>query len=65
MEKLPPAFIKIYNEMISLRDNGFCPFCKELVDPHSFKDELSKKEFKISGLCGRCQGDFFTEETND
>lgn len=36
-----------------------CPFCGQEIDINSFKDELSLKEFKISGLCQECQDDFF------
>lgn len=36
-----------------------CPFCgKDMTNP-SFRDELSLKEFKISGICQRCQDEFF------
>lgn len=36
-----------------------CPFCGRPVDTSSFKDDLSIKEFKISGLCQNCQDYFF------
>jgi len=42
--------------------NGACPFCGKSVDPTSFKDELSRREFKISGLCQPCQDGFFDKE---
>lgn len=38
---------------------GLCPFCNKTIDPADFKNELSKKEFTISGLCQACQDDFF------
>ncbi len=41
------------------RNEGLCPFCSKKVDPNSFKDELSKKELKISGLCQECQDKTF------
>jgi len=37
--------------------NNTCVSCKEIAS--SFKDELSKKEYTISGLCQRCQDDVF------
>jgi len=40
-------------------ENGKCPFCCLLVDEADFKDELSKKEFKLSGMCSSCQDKFF------
>ena len=40
-------------------EQGRCPFCKEVIDTATFTDELSKKWFEISGLCQKCQDDFF------
>ena len=36
-----------------------CPFCGKEVSEDDFRDELSRKEFRISGLCQSCQDDFF------
>ena len=36
-----------------------CPFCGHEVDVSSFRDDLSVKEFHISGLCQRCQDEVF------
>lgn len=37
--------------------NSICPACKgKAVE---FKDETSKKEHSISGLCQKCQDDIF------
>ena len=36
-----------------------CPFCGHKVDVSSFRDDLSVKEFHISGLCQRCQDEVF------
>lgn len=40
-------------------ENKKCPFCG--CDPieKGFRDELSKREFEISGLCQDCQDDTF------
>lgn len=32
---------------------GLCTWCKKPLTP--FKDELSRKEYKISGMCQACQ----------
>jgi len=37
-----------------------CVMCPEEVDLDSFKDELSLKEFHISGMCQTCQDKFFS-----
>lgn len=40
---------------VKLVEQGKCPICKTVVNEQSFRDELSKREFKISGLCQMCQ----------
>lgn len=46
-------------QMFDNAAHGFCPFCGKPVSADSFRDELSRKEFSISGLCQVCQDDFF------
>ena len=38
---------------------GKCPFCGKTVKMEEFDDELSKREFKLSGLCQSCQNKTF------
>lgn len=38
---------------------GFCPFCGNPVSDEDFRDEISRKEFEISGLCQKCQDKTF------
>lgn len=38
---------------------GKCPFCDQVVKQEDFRDDLSRKEFKISGLCQKCQDETF------
>ena len=48
-------------EMFNRKEQGLCPFCgKDMTNP-SFRDELSRKEFEISGLCQTCQDNYFNE----
>lgn len=48
-----------YQELAAI-DQGKCPFCHEVVDKQNgFRDELSRKEFVISGLCQKCQDKMF------
>ena len=42
-----------------------CPFCKKEIADDEFLDELSEKEFKISGLCQSCQDDVFGTERGE
>lgn len=39
---------------------GRCPTCKSEITP--FRDELSKKEFSISGMCQSCQDSVFGDK---
>ena len=36
-----------------------CPFCERDIDRDDFKDDLSRREYKISGMCQECQDDIF------
>ena len=34
---------------------GICPSCNKEVSEKDFRNKISKREFKISGLCQECQ----------
>ena len=40
-------------------EHGFCPLCGKPVSQTEVKDELSRKEYKISGMCSTCQDETF------
>lgn len=48
-----------FNEEIDAIEHGFCPICKEAISINEFKDSLSLKEYKISGMCMACQDKVF------
>lgn len=48
-----------FEKEFKLVEQGKCPFCEKPVSIEDFDDELSKKEFKISGLCRGCQNKTF------
>ncbi len=51
-----------FGEAIEQVEKGNCPFCKKAIHPNSeFRDELSLKEYGISGLCQECQDKTFGE----
>ena len=52
IEKLFPGAVKRI-------EAGKCPLCGEKIKPEEFKDELSLKEFRISGMCQSCQDKTF------
>ena len=47
-------FYPDYPEWIA---KGCCPICHNKIG--EFKDDLSKKEYEISGMCQDCQDEFF------
>lgn len=48
-----------FGEHVKKVEAGKCPTCGKLIDRTTFKDDLSLKEFGISGMCQVCQDDFF------
>ena len=38
-----------------------CPICRKKINMEDFKDEVSKIEFMISGICNACQKEFFIQ----
>jgi len=39
-----------------------CPFCKLQFCIEDFRDNLSMREFEISGLCQNCQDEVFEDK---
>lgn len=50
---------KVFPDLLKLVEEGICPFCLKKVNFEDFSDELSRKEFEISGLCDECQKETF------
>ena len=46
-----------FDEEMKLVEDEKCPICKKEIT--EFKDELSRKEYEISGMCQQCQDDIF------
>ena len=50
----------IFPKEIERVEKGRCPFCNKKIPFYDeFRDEISKREFKISGLCQKCQDKTF------
>lgn len=49
----------IFHEQTQRIKEGKCPFCGKTIVENEFKDDLSRREFEISGMCQKCQDDFF------
>lgn len=41
------------------RTNHHCAWCGNLITILDFRDERSKKEYSISGMCQKCQDKIF------
>ena len=49
-----------FKKEVNLVELGKCLFCKKEVNFKDFRDLLSMKEFKISGICQECQDKTFS-----
>lgn len=59
-----PEIEALINSMFDIDRRGTiksrkCAFCSVSVDENDFRDELSKKEYTISGICQDCQDKTF------
>jgi hypothetical protein len=54
-----PVIRELFPVEVERIDQGRCPFCSKEINKEEFRNEISLKEFKISGLCQKCQDDFF------
>lgn len=54
-----------FEKEVQMVENQVCPCCSKpivmSIDPPTFKDQLSYKEFIIPGLCQQCQDEIFGE----
>jgi hypothetical protein len=41
---------------------GVCPVCNKKVQPNTFRDVKSVRDYRITGLCQGCQDTIYTEE---
>lgn len=50
---------KLFPEAVKRVEIGECPFCGKKVYLDNFRDALSLSEFRISGMCQKCQDKVF------
>lgn len=48
-----------FNKEVDRVKGGHCPFCNLHHSLMYFRDDLSRKEYYISGLCQKCQDETF------
>jgi len=58
MEPKPVDFL--YPDKYKLKTEGKCPFCKAVIG--EFRNAVSEREYRISGLCQTCQDQVFGED---
>ena len=39
-----------------------CPLCGKPINMEDFRNEISKREYSISGMCQECQDDVFGKD---
>lgn len=49
----------MFPEKAALYDAGLCTECETSINFTDFRDEKSRAEVKISGLCQKCQDKIF------
>ena len=61
---LSKPFFRIFQPKLrQLILNGYCPDCKIKITKDMFRDEISRKEYSISGLCQFCQDKVFGSDS--
>jgi len=48
-----------FQKEVQLVETGNCPICGKIINMDEFRDELSLKEFEISGICMSDQDKIF------
>lgn len=55
----------IFPHFAALKAQGHCPTCSKLINLLTeFDNELSKREYEISGMCQECQDSVFKGESD-
>lgn len=57
-----PQIAHLLNKLFGRTDaitSNKCVFCQKPVSPTSFRDALSEREYRISGICQTCQDSTF------
>lgn len=62
---LPNVNKSAFNLFPSAKENilkNLCPICSAAIEMGDFKDDLSRAEYEISGLCQSCQDSILSPE---
>ena len=50
------------SEIVKRLNNHLCPMCGQEINELDFRDDLSKREYNISGMCKQCQEKFWSND---
>lgn len=53
-----------FGKEVDAVEHSFCPMCQNPIVMEEFRNTLSVKEYKISGMCQKCQDNIFGEDTD-
>lgn len=48
-----------FGKQVKAVEQGKCPICQKDINTKEFKNAISLKEYKISGMCQSCQDSIF------
>ena len=51
-----------FSKEVEKVEQGLCPTCSKPIDKSKFRNEISLKEFRISGMCQECQDSIFGKD---
>lgn len=52
----------MFPDLIARKESGKCPTCGKDPQEVGFRNQISRTEFKLSGMCQECQDDVFGED---
>lgn len=50
-----------FGKEVDRKNRGLCATCEKPVDEADLRDEPSRREFEISGLCQACQDEMWPQ----
>lgn len=54
-----------FGDFVDAVEKKKCPVCGNSVNEDEFESDLERREFKISGLCKKCQDEIFKNKKED
>jgi hypothetical protein len=51
-----------FGKQVERFEQGKCVFCKKPIFLNDFRNEISKREYGISGMCQECQDKIFGKD---